>query len=588
MNFPVFISTYLEEALTKAGFASVDALSQIKASSDSKFGDYQFNGSMGLAKEAKVSPRKVAEKIVEFFALPDVLEPVEIAGPGFLNLRIRPQWLAEKIQEMAADPRLGVLKPEKVKTFVIDFSSPNVAKPMHVGHLRSTILGDSLARTLRFFGHTVITDNHLGDWGTQFGIILHGYKHMLDEKAFQNEPVKELARLYVEVRKLFKTPEEIAKGIVDPVQNACRDETAKMHKGDQTNLELWRKFMPVCLGEIDLVYQRLGVHFDHTYGESFYQPFLNKVVQDLSASGLARESEGALAIFLTEDATPALVRKSDGAFTYMTTDLATIQYRVEQWKPDAILYVVDSRQSLHFSQLFQIAQQWLGQQTRLEHISFGSVLGADRKPIKTRSGDAVASLDQLLDEAVRLAKEVYQAAYHQEGETQSKESLEDLSRVGDVVGIGAVKYADLCQNRTSDYVFNWEKMMAMEGNTATYMQYAYARNRSIFRKGELNPDNYRNALIPVLLETAEERGLALQLFRFEEALTLALVDYKPSLITSYLWDVAKAYSVFFQNCPVLKAPNEGIRQSRLLLCDLTARVLKQGLELLGISVLEKM
>ncbi len=588
MNFPVFISTYLEEALTKAGFASVDALSQIKASSDSKFGDYQFNGSMGLAKEAKVSPRKVAEKIVEFFALPDVLEPVEIAGPGFLNLRIKTQWLAEKIQQMAVDPRLGVLKPEKVKTFVIDFSSPNVAKPMHVGHLRSTILGDSLARTLRFLGHTVITDNHLGDWGTQFGIILHGYKHMLDEKAFQNEPVKELARLYVEVRKLFKTPEEIAKGVIDPVQNACRDETAKMHKGDQTNLELWRKFMPLCLGEIDLVYQRLGVHFDHTYGESFYQPFLNKVVQDLSSSGLARESEGALAIFLTEDATPALVRKSDGAFTYMTTDLATIQYRVEQWKPDAILYVVDSRQSLHFSQLFQIAQQWLGQQTRLEHISFGSVLGADRKPIKTRSGDAVASLDQLLDEAVRLAKEVYQAAYHQEGETQSKESLEDLNRVGDVVGIGAVKYADLCQNRTSDYVFNWEKMMAMEGNTATYMQYAYARNRSIFRKGEFNPDNYRNASIPVLLDTAEERGLALQLFRFEEAITLALVDYKPSLITSYLWDVAKAYSVFFQNCPVLKAPNEGIRQSRLLLCDLTARVLKQGLELLGISVLEKM
>jgi arginyl-tRNA synthetase len=588
MNFPVFISAYLEEALTKAGFASVDALSQIKASSDSKFGDYQFNGSMGLAKEAKVSPRKVAEKIVEFFALPDVLEPVEIAGPGFLNLRIKTQWLAEKIQQMAADPRLGVLKPEKVKTFVIDFSSPNVAKPMHVGHLRSTILGDSLARTLRFFGHTVITDNHLGDWGTQFGIILYGYKHMLDEKAFQNEPVKELARLYVEVRKLFKTPEEIAKGVIDHVQNACRDETAKMHKGDQTNLELWRKFMPVCLGEIDLVYQRLGVHFDHTYGESFYQPFLNKVVQDLSASGLARESEGALAIFLNEDATPALIRKSDGAFTYMTTDLATIQYRVEQWKPDAILYVVDSRQSLHFSQLFQIAQQWLGQQTRLEHISFGSVLGADRKPIKTRSGDAVASLDQLLDEAVRLAKDVYQAAYHQEGETQSKESLEDLGRVGDVVGIGAVKYADLCQNRTSDYVFNWEKMMAMEGNTATYMQYAYARNRSIFRKGELNPDNYRNASIPVLLDTVEERGLALQLFRFEEALTLALVDYKPSLITSYLWDVAKAYSGFFQNCPVLKAPNEGVRQSRLLLCDLTARVLKQGLELLGISVLEKM
>jgi len=588
MNFPVFISSFLEEALSKAGFASVAVLAQIRASADSKFGDYQFNGSMALAKEAKVPPRKVAEKIVEFFALPEVLEPIEIAGPGFLNLRIRPQWLAEKIQKMAADPRLGVLTPAKIKTFIIDFSSPNVAKPMHVGHLRSTILGDSLARTLRFFGHRVITDNHLGDWGTQFGIILYGYKHLLDEEAFQSEPVKELARLYVEVRKLFKTTEEIAKGVIDPVQNACRDETAKLHKGDQANLELWRKFMPVCLGEIELVYQRLGVRFDHTYGESFYQPYLNKVVQDLAASGLARESDGALAIFLTENSTPALVRKSDGAFTYMTTDLATIQYRVEQWKPDAILYVVDSRQALHFSQLFQIANQWLGQQTLLEHVSFGSVLGADRKPIKTRSGDAVASLDQLLDEAVRLAKEVYQTAYHQEGETQSKESIEDLNKVGDVVGIGAVKYADLCQNRTSDYVFNWEKMMAMEGNTATYMQYAYARNRSIFRKGEINPESYRCDSITVLLDTAEERGLALQLFRFEEALTLALVDYKPSLITSYLWDLAKAYSVFFQNCPVLKAPNEGIRQSRLLLCDLTARVLKQGLELLGINVLEKM
>lgn len=588
MNFPAFISTHLEKALDRAGFSKTEVLSQIRVSTDPKFGDYQFNGSMGLAKDAKIPPRKVAEKIVEFFSLPEVLEPVEIAGPGFLNLRIRPQWLAKRIQEMSIDPRLGVDKPTKIKTFVVDFSSPNVAKPMHVGHLRSTILGDSITRMLRFLGHTVITDNHLGDWGTQFGIILYGYKNMLDEEAFKRDPVKELSRLYVEVRKLFKSPEDSEKGIEDPVQNACRDETAKLHKGDKENLDLWRKFMPVCLGEIDSVYQRLDVKFDHTYGESFYQPFLDKVVHDFSTSGLARESEGALAVFLSEDSTPALIRKSDGAFTYMTTDLATIRYRVDRWKPDAILYVVDSRQSLHFSQLFQISRRWLGDLAKLEHVSFGSVLGPDRKPIKTRSGDAVASLDQLLDEAVRLAKEIYQSSNQLEGEIQNSETVDDLNRVGNVVGIGAVKYADLCQNRTSDYVFNWEKMMAMEGNTATYMQYAYARNRSIFRKGGFNPEDFRNSSIPVLLDTPEERGLALQLLRFEEAITLALFDYKPNQITSYLWDLAKAYSVFFQICPVLKAPNEALMRSRLLLCDLTARVLKQGLELLGISVLEKM
>lgn len=588
MNFPSLISTYLAKALSKAGFSSEGLPNQIKPSADAKFGDYQYNGAMGLAKETKSPPRKVAEKIAENFNMPEVMEPVEIAGPGFLNFRIKSQWLALQMQRMAADPRLCVEKPVQAKTYVIDFSSPNVAKPMHVGHLRSTILGDSLARTLRFLGHIVITDNHLGDWGTQFGIILYGYKNLLNQEAFNNNPVKELSRLYVEVRKLFKNPEDADKITEDVVQNACREETAKLHRGDLINLELWRKFMPVCLSEIEQVYKRLNVKFDHSYGESFYHPFLEKIVIDLTSAGMARESEGAMAIFLTEDSTPALIRKRDGAFTYMTTDLATIKYRIDQWKPDVILYVVDSRQALHFSQLFQIANKWLGKKTELQHVSFGSVLGPDRKPIKTRSGDAVASLDQLLDEAIRLATEMNEGGDDPPAETIPTETKEDGKEVGEVVGVGAVKYADLCQNRTSDYVFNWEKMMAMEGNTATYMQYAYARNRSIFRKGGFNPSLYRNASVNVILDTVEERSLALQLFRFEEAITTSAIDFKPSLITGYLWDLAKAYSVFFQNCPVLKAPTEEVRQSRLLLCDLTARVLKQGLDLLGIRVIEKM
>ncbi len=587
MNFPSFISTYLGKALSEAGFSSEGLQNQIKPSTDAKFGDYQYNGAMGLAKETKSPPRKVAEKIAEKFNMSEVLESVEIAGPGFMNFRIKSQWLAMQMQRMATDPRLCVEKPTQAKTYVVDFSSPNVAKPMHVGHLRSTILGDSLARILRFLGHTVITDNHLGDWGTQFGIILYGFKNLLNQEAFNKDPVKELSRLYVDVRKLFKNPEDADKTSEDVVQNACREETAKLHRGDLVNLELWRKFMPVCLSEIDQVYKRLDVKFDYSYGESFYQPYLEKIVEEFTAAGLARESEGAMAIFLTEDSTPALIRKRDGAFTYMTTDLATIKYRVDQWKPDAILYVVDSRQSLHFSQLFQIANKWLGEKTALEHISFGSVLGPDRKPIKTRSGTAVASLDQLLDEAIKLANEINDCV-DPTVEASNIEIKEDVKEVGTVVGVGAVKYADLCQNRTSDYVFNWEKMMAMEGNTAAYMQYAYARNRSIFRKGGFDPNLYRSSSVNVILDSVEERSLALQLFRFEEAISLSVIDFKPSNITGYLWDLAKAYSVFFQNCPVLKASTEEVRQGRLLLCDLTARVLKQGLELLGIGVIEKM
>ncbi|MEY4392880.1 MAG: Arginine--tRNA ligase [Planctomycetota bacterium] len=588
MNFIPCLISVLENAVRKAGFDTDAIHSQIRPGTDPKFGDYQFNGAMGLSKKAGIPPRLVAEKIVANLELPDFLHPPEIAGPGFLNLRIQEKWLAEQMIAMVAGDRLGVEISSDIKTFIVDFSSPNVAKPMHVGHLRSTILGDSIARILRFLGHKVITDNHLGDWGTQFGIILYGFKHFLDKEAFAKDPVAELARLYVDVRKKFNAQEDVEETTADPVQDACRNETAKLHHGDQENLALWKQFMPYCQQEIDEIYQRLDVKFDHTYGESFYQPMLPEVVKSLKERGLAVESEGAIAVFLKEDAPPALVQKRDGAFTYMTTDLATIKYRLDQWKPDAILYVVDSRQALHFSHLFEISKKWLGEKTALHHVSFGSVLGADRKPIKTRSGDAVASLANLLDEAVKLAKATYEESRKAGNESESSISDEDLQNISEIVGVGAVKYADLSQNRTSDYVFNWDKMLAMDGNTATYMQYAYARNRSIFRKSEISLQALYAQKPKVLLETPEERSLAIQLFRFEEALRLSVQDFRPNQITAYLWDLAKAYSVFFQKCPVLKATSNELKLSRLTLCDLTARVLKQGLHLLGIQVLEKM
>lgn len=576
----------ITQAINRCGFPNKDLEGQIRQVADAKFGDYQFNGAMGLAKELGLPPREVAVRIAEHLSLPDILATVEVAGPGFLNLRLRNDWLSSQLQTMGASDCLGVGRVNPPLTYVIDFSSPNVAKPMHVGHLRSTIIGDSIARVLRFLGHKVITDNHLGDWGTQFGIILHGFKNQLNQENFAKDPVGELARLYVEVRKQFKT-EESEDQTTDPVQEACRNETAKLHHGDEENRRLWQQFMPLCLKEIQKVYDRLDIHFDHTHGESHYQPFLHGVVESLEKQGLAVETDGAMGVFLKEGQPPALVRKRDGAFTYMTTDLATIQSRVQENDPAHILYVVDSRQAFHFQQLFEIARTWLKPKAQLHHVSFGSVLGPDRRPIKTRSGDAVASLDQLLDEATRLAREVNQSNSQPDG-SSGEAPEEDAAGDAEVIGIGAVKYADLSQNRTSDYVFNWEKMVAMDGNTATYMQYAYARNRSIFRKGGIDMEKFRIDLRSISLETAEERQLGMQLFRFLEAVQHAGVDYRPNVLTSYLWDLAKAYSIFFQNCPVLKAESEALKMSRLGLCDLTARVLKTTLDLLGIRVLEKM
>ncbi len=594
MNVLALLQRKLQEALT--GLADDPAVyaAMLKPAQDARFGDYQANCAMPLAKQLGKKPPEIAQAIVSRLPCEDMLAPPTIAGPGFINLTLRGEWLARQVRHMAEDDRLGVAPVETPSTFVVDFSSPNVAKPMHVGHLRSTIIGDALARLLRFLGHKVITDNHLGDWGTQFGILLYGYKHFLDAEAFAADPVRELARLYVHVRKQVKkvvhAEGEEEEDANDPIAQAAREETAKLHAGDAENLRLWRQFMPHCYEEIERIYRRLDVHFDHTLGESFYQPMLADVVRELSESGVARESEGAVVVFFGEKDSPALIRKRDGAYTYTTTDLATIRYRLQQWHPNAILYVVDFRQGLHFKQLFDIVRRWGYDKVELEHVSFGSVLGANRKPIKTREGDVV-ELGALLDEAVVHATERYQQTRQERierGEEVPQLNAEELEQIYQAVGYGAVKYADLSQNRESDYVFNWDKMLSTEGNTATYMQYAYVRNRGIFRKGNVDVLSLRRNAPAVTLPTAEERALALQLLRFHDALTVAAAEGKPNVITGYLWDLAKTYSGFFQNCPVLKAETTELRQSRLLLCDGTARVIQRGLDLLGIRTVERM
>src|SRR4029453_2094730 len=356
----------------------------VKPPQDAKHGDYQANCAMSLAKTLGKKPRDLAQEIVNRLDRGDLLHAPEIAGPGFINLRLREDWMARQLQAMAADDRLGVSRAASSKTFVIDYSSPNVAKPMHVGHLRSTIIGDSLARLLRFLGHTVVADNHLGDWGTQFGMMLYGYRHFLDAAAFQADPVRELARIYIHVRSLMKSDEDEDESKGDPIADAARAETAKLHAGDEENVRLWKMFMPHCMEEIERVYRRLDVRFDHTHGESLYQPMLAGVVKSVKEKRIAQESKGAVVTFFGENEPPALVQKRDGAFTYTTSDLATMRYRMETWHPDALLYVVDFRQALHFKNLFAAARRWGYDQVALQHIQFGSVLGKDGKPIKTR------------------------------------------------------------------------------------------------------------------------------------------------------------------------------------------------------------
>ncbi|RLS34415.1 MAG: arginine--tRNA ligase [Planctomycetota bacterium] len=568
-------------------------IDQVRETADAKFGDYSGTMAMGLAKKAGRKPRELAVEIItrlarspEFAAIFE--PPGDPVGPGFINVTVRADALSAAVLAACRDARFGVPIVADPETVVIDFSSPNVAKPMHVGHIRSTVIGDALARILAFRGHRTITDNHLGDWGTQFGMILWGWKRFGDEAAFATDPTAELGRIYRTVRKLTDgKPDELSAdlGLADlaaKYPDAGREvllETARLHEGDAENKALWERFMPACLADIEKIYRRLDVTFDHRLGESFFHPFLAFVVEDLQQKGLARESRGAIGVFLDgDDKPPFLVRKADGAFLYATTDLATIQWRLAHWKPDRILYVVDHRQGQHFDQLFQTARRWGLGDVDLVHVAFGTVLGDDGRPFKTRAGDTVG-LESLLDEGVERALAVVA--------TDDAMATDERQRVATTVGIGAIKYADLSQNRTTDYVFSFDKMLQLTGNTAAYMQYAVARVEGVLEKGGIDRETLRRSATEILLADPKERALALEIMRFGEVLEDVEADYRPNLLTAWLFDLAACYSSFYDALPILKA-SEPERASRLALCDLTGRVLRQGLELLGIGTVRKM
>jgi arginyl-tRNA synthetase len=645
-------------SLTNRSAQVSDLVAMLRPAQDAKFGDYQANFAMTLAKQLGRPPRDVAAEIVAETQLDDFCQPPEIAGPGFINLRLRDDWLASRLNEVVRDERLGVPYSEHRRSFVIDYSAPNVAKPMHVGHIRSTVIGNAIERILRFLGHQVISDNHLGDWGTQFGMVIYGYKHFVDAQKYQQQPVDELSRLYrlvntlidvldcqqrlpaarqlveqrrnllevlrretppagdksaekkhlANVRKAERQLEEsqdelqtlitkatlpdrdtaIAQGIAahPDIAQAVLLETAKLHAGDPENKRLWDEFMPLCRDAIHRVYKRLDVEFMHELGESFYHDRLSSVVEELKASGLATESDGATCVFLDGFDAPMIIRKRDGAFLYATTDLATIRYRMEQWRPEAILYVVDHRQSDHFNKLFATARRWGYQDIELTHVSFGTVLGPDGKPYKTRAGDTVG-LESLLDEGVRKALAVLAA--NDDAKPNGREFTdEERVKIAEVIGIAALKYADLSQNRTTDYVFSYDKMLALDGNTAAYMQYSYARVQGILRRAQVDTQKLLQSSHPVVISHPAERSLGLMLLRFSEALEEARQDYRPNQFTVYLYELTKAFSVFFEACPVLRAETEELRWSRLALVDLTGRVVRLGLSLLGINVVDRM
>ncbi len=547
---------------------------------EAKFGDYQSAALMALAKPRKLNPRQLASDVLAKLDVADLCEAVEIAGAGFLNFRLKSSALGAALAAAARGEHLFFERTPLPRTVVVDFSSPNVAKAMHVGHIRSTILGDCLARVLRLLGHRVITDNHLGDWGTQFGMLLLGWKRNLDPAALQADPIAEMERLY---RKISAECEDHPATL-----EAARQELVKLQKEDAENLRIWREMIALSQAQFDATYARLGVKFDHTLGESFYHLRLAALVEELVARGVAKESEGALAIFFDDVASlkkhPALVRKRDGAFNYTTTDLATLAYRMEAWHPDEIIYVTDGRQQLHFQQVFAAFRKWqsaIGDRPApmpgLAHVWFGSILGEDGRPFKTRSGETV-KLTDLLDEAEERA---YKVVLEKNPDLTEPERLE----VARVVGLGAVKYADLLPNRQSDYVFSWDKLLALNGNTAPYLQYAFARIRSIFRKGEVSGGQCQ---VPgVVLAAPAEIALARQLLNFGVVLEAAAAEYRPNFICNFLYDLAGLFARFYESCPVLKAA-ETERASRLVLCDLTARVLKQGLDTLGIETLDQM
>ena len=566
-TFQSLLAKKLSDALVRADLPKAGELT---LASDPRFGDYQTNVALVVGKQRGENPRSLAEKIVAHLEVSDVSEPPAVAGAGFINFKLRPAAIEEQTLDILRDERLGVAKTESPQRIVIDFGSPNVAKPMHVGHIRSTALGDALARVAGFLGHEVIRDNHLGDWGTQFGMVIWGWKNLLDRQALQRNPLAEIVRVYKETNERASRDQE--------VREACRRELVKLQADDKENTDIWNECVALSMQDFERVYRLLGVRYDLQCGESFYNDRLPGVVDRLLKAGIAEISEGAVVVFFQDDPEladkPLIIRKRDGGFNYATTDLATIDYRVNELKADTIWYVVGAPQTLHFKQIFAVARRE-GYSADLRHITFGSVLGEDRKLMKTRSGENVP-LRELLEEACRRARKIVD-------EKNPNLSEAEKNDIAEKIGIGAVKYADLSQYRTTDYIFSWDKMLSLHGNTAPYLQNAYVRIRSIFRKaGEAAPK-----IDKLIFSDAAEVNLAKRLCQFAEIVPQVLNGFRPNILANYLFELANSFHAFYEACPVLKS-EEPARTSRLMLSGLTARVLQRGLDLLGIKVPERM
>src|SRR5438105_3504362 len=586
-TFQSLLAKKLSEALAKAGLPTAGELTP---ATDRRFGDYQTNAALVLGKERGENPRALAEKIAAHFDVGDLCETPAVAGAGFINFTLLSGAIEKKTLELLRDERLGVAETKSTQRIVIDFGSPNVAKPMHVGHIRSTVLGDALARIAEFLGHEVIGDNHIGDWGTQFGMVIYGWKNLLDRQAMQRDPLAEIVRIYKETNeRANKDPD---------VREACRQELVKLQAGDKENTDIWNECVAFSMQDFEHVYKLLDVHYDLQCGESFYHDRLPGVVERLLKSGIAEISEGAVVVFFRKVPEladkPLIIRKRDGGFNYATTDLATIDYRINDLKAGAIWYVIGAPQILHFKQIFEIARRER-YTADLRHITFGSILGEDRRLMKTRSGENVPLRD-LVQEACNRARKIIE-------EKNPDLSEDEKVDIAQKIGIGAVKYADLSQYRMTDYVFSWDKMLSLQGNTAPYLQNAYVRIRSIFRKaGEsavatplwgVSADTrhaetgHRPVATALALAASAEINLAKRLCQFAEVVSQVLNDFRPNILANYLFEVANSFHTFYEACPVLKS-EEPARSSRLALCDLTARVLQRGLDLLGIKVPERM
>ncbi|EJB7503921.1 arginine--tRNA ligase [Salmonella enterica subsp. enterica serovar Typhimurium] len=577
MNIQALLSEKVSQAMIAAG-APADCEPQVRQSAKVQFGDYQANGMMAVAKKLGMAPRQLAEQVLTHLDLSGIASKVEIAGPGFINIFLEPAFLAEQVQQALASDRLGVSKPTR-QTIVVDYSAPNVAKEMHVGHLRSTIIGDAAVRTLEFLGHHVIRANHVGDWGTQFGMLIAWLEKQQQENA-GDMALADLEGFYRDAKKHYDEDEAFAE--------RARNYVVKLQSGDTYFREMWRKLVDITMTQNQITYDRLNVTLtrDDVMGESLYNPMLPGIVADLKAKGLAVESEGATVVFLDEfknkegDPMGVIIQKKDGGYLYTTTDIACAKYRYETLHADRVLYYIDSRQHQHLMQAWTIVRKagYVPDSVPLEHHMFGMMLGKDGKPFKTRAGGTVKLAD-LLDEALERARRLV-------AEKNPDMPADELEKLANAVGIGAVKYADLSKNRTTDYIFDWDNMLAFEGNTAPYMQYAYTRVLSVFRKA--NIDEQALASAPVIISEDREAQLAARLLQFEETLTVVAREGTPHVMCAYLYDVAGLFSGFYEHCPILSAENDAVRNSRLKLAQLTAKTLKLGLDTLGIETVERM